>query len=337
LKAPFITHGRSKCCFTATFLLESDGKVLAIAADDVYRLRGEPAPNTEAIKVLGIRLPFGGGSQFQPVLADAALDFHDPIAAAADPHEPRLVIVAANEVFLLTRAEDGKYAVAARQTLSGDENDGSAVAIAGQFVLVAREDGKLWLLHGNDLSVAKELSPEKHTQPRFAAASLDGNWFAVLFQNHNLWLIDGKTGAIRRAPVSGQGDISGFAFTTDRLLVADQVNRVTEYGLADFAREKSMRPGMTRSEMAYYYATARHQWVCIRRCHASGCVRLHRAVGILTPAKNAKAPAEWGRGLLWIQPSWLVVVDRRRDRHRYRPIVNEKPRPPTVTPLEGRV
>ena len=227
---------------TATFLIENDGKVLAIAADDVYRLRGEPAPNTEAIKVLGIRLPFGGGSQFHPVLADGTLDFHDPIAAAADPREPRLVVVAANEVFLLARGEDGKYAVAARQTLPGDENDGSAVAIAGKFVLVAREDGKSWLLNSSDLGVVKELSPEKHTQPRFAAASPDGSQFAVLFQNHILWLIDGKTGALRRAPVSGQGDISGFAFTSDRLLVADQVNRVSEYGLAELTREKSMRP-----------------------------------------------------------------------------------------------
>ena len=291
---------------TATFLVENDGKVLAIAADDIYRLRGEPAPNTEAIKVLGIRLPFGGGGEFQPVLADGDLTFHDPIAAAADAREPRLVVVAANEVFLLKRADDGKHAVAARHVLTGDENDGAAVAIAGKFVLIAREDGKLWLLGSNDLTVVKELSLEKYTQPRFAAASPDGSRFAVLFQNHVLWLIDGQTGAARKAPVSGQGDISGFTFTEDRLLVADQVNRVSEYQLAELRWEKSRRPSMTRSEMAYYYAILPIYTVFPKPGELDNTV--HYA---LTGKRTTDLGMFQG-----------AVAQRREDLHPWRPVIN---------------
>jgi hypothetical protein len=291
---------------TATFLVENDGKVLAVAADNIYRLRGEPAPSGEPVKVLGIRLPFGGGGEFQPVLADEMLDFHDPIAAAADPHEPRLVVVAANEVFLLTRSADGKYVVAANHALEGDENDGAAVAIAGKFVLVAREDGKLWLLNSSDLAVVKELSLEKYTQPRFVAASPDGSRFAVLFQNHILWLIDGKTGDARKAPVSGQGDISGFAFADDRLLVADQVNRVSEYRLADLGREKSSRPSMTRSEMAYYYAILPIYTVFPKPGELDNTV--HYA---LTGKRTTDLGMFQG-----------AVAQRREDLHPWRPVIN---------------
>jgi hypothetical protein len=291
---------------TATFLVESDGKVLAVAADDIYRLKGEPGPNAETIKVLGIRLPFGGGGEFQPALADSTLEFADPIAAAADPEEPRIAVVAASDVYLLTRGTDGKYVETARRTLPGDENDGAAVAIAGPLVLVAREDGRTWLLSSADLTVQRELALEKYTQPRFAAAAPDGSRMAVLFQNHALWLIDTATGAPRKAAVSGQGDISGFAFTNDRLLVADQVNRVSSYDLASLARDKVLRPTMTRSEMAYYYAILPIYTVFPKPGELDNTV--HYA---LTGKRTTDLGMFQG-----------AVAQRREDLHPWRPVIN---------------
>ena len=73
--------------------------------------------------------------------------------------------------------------------------------------------------------------------------------FAVLFQNRYLWFIDAKTGAARRAPVPAQGQISGVAWTPDRLLIADYANRVVAYDLETMSREQVYRPALTRLEI----------------------------------------------------------------------------------------
>ena len=46
---------------TSTFLVEHDGRLLAVAADNMYRLQGDPAPAKDQIKVFGMPLPFTGG------------------------------------------------------------------------------------------------------------------------------------------------------------------------------------------------------------------------------------------------------------------------------------
>jgi hypothetical protein len=68
-----------------------------------------------------------------------------------------------------------------------------------------------------------------------------------------LWLIDAQTGAARRAPISGQGEIAGFAFSGDRLLVGDASYCVVAYDAQTFARQDIYRPAMNNWEIAYYY------------------------------------------------------------------------------------
>jgi hypothetical protein len=238
---------------TATLLIDGDGALLAVATDGIFRLDGELRPAAAPIKVLGITLPLGGGSQFRRVLADEHY-FSDPLTAAVDAKEPRIVIVSATDVYLFTRQADGQYVETARRTLDGSIKDGSAVAVSGKYVVVAREDGRVWLLSSGDLSIERELMLERETQPRFVAAAADDSRFAVLFQNRRLWLIDGQTGQASVANVRGQGDISGFAFDGERLMVAHAVNRVTTYDLATLARGQSLAPPMSRVELVYYYS-----------------------------------------------------------------------------------
>lgn len=240
---------------TAAFLLENDGSLLAVAADDIHRLQGKPGVASAPVRILGVRMPFSsGGGQFKPTLADGEIDFADPLAAAVDPQGPRLIVACGNKVRLFRRQEKGQYAQIASRELTGQDTAGSAVAIAGKLALVAREDGKIWLLSADDGSVVHELTLEQNTQPRFVAAALDSSRFAILFQNGSLWLIDAQTGAARLAPIGGQGGISGFAFAQDRLLVGDRSNRVVEYELGTLARRKIYAPAMSRWELAYYYA-----------------------------------------------------------------------------------
>jgi hypothetical protein len=244
----------------AALVVASDNSVLAIAADNVFRLRGNPSAQGSAIRFLGMRVPLTGGGEFRPALAktdgqEEEAAFPDPLSAAADPQQPRLAICAADDVFLLTQETGGDYKIAARQKLATDskEPEGSAVAIGGDLVMVARESGKIWLLSASDLAVKHELVLERQTQPRFVAASPDGKHLAVLFQNNMLWLIDPATGQARRAPLAAQGQISAVTFTPERLLVADYPYRVVAYDPATYKRQAIYRPALTRTEWFYYY------------------------------------------------------------------------------------
>ena len=238
---------------TATFLIENDGQLLAVAADNMYRLNGKLEPASAGVKILGFSLPLGG-SDFRPTLAEGKLSFPDPLAASADPKLPRIVIASGNDVYLLTRQDDGKYVQTAQRTLPGKEREGTAIAIAGDSVVVAREDGLIWLLSAKDLEIRWQKTLEAYTQPRFTAASPDGSRLAILFQNRKLWLIDGVSGAAQVAPVRGQGDISGFTLTSDKLLVADCIDRVTAYDLKSLQAEQTWWQRMNQWELAYYYS-----------------------------------------------------------------------------------
>ena len=242
----------------AALVVASDNTVLAIASDNVFRLRGNPSAQGTAIRFLGMRVPLTGGGEFRPALAAGEgqeIAFPDPLAAAADPQEPRLAICAADDVFLLAQQEEGDYIITARTTLATDnkQSEGSAVAIAGDLVLVARESGKVWLLSAADLSVRHELVLERHTQPRFVAAAPDGKQLAVLFQNRMLWLIDGQSGQASRPPLAAQGQISAVTFAPQRLLVADYPNRVVAYDSTTYKRLAVHRPALSRTEWFHYY------------------------------------------------------------------------------------
>jgi ABC-type transport system involved in multi-copper enzyme maturation permease subunit len=240
---------------TAVLLVDHEGGVLAVASDNIFRLLGQPAAAGKPVEVFGIRVPFTSKSaEFRPLIADRQRTYPEPLAAAADPQGPRIVLASGNHVYLFERRADGQYLEKAVAHLKGKETEGSTIAIAGKLVVVAREDGKVWLLDSGDLTIKDELSLESSSvQPRVVTASPDGKRFGVVFQSGTLWLIDAQTGAPRRAPISWQGDIAGFAFTGGKLLIGDASNRVVAYDDQTFARQREFRPKMTTAELAYYY------------------------------------------------------------------------------------
>lgn len=239
---------------SAALVVDHKGAVLAAAADNVFQLQGPPAAVGEPVEIFGMRVPFTGRSaEFRPAVADRTHEFPDPLAAAADPLLPRLVLTSGNHVYLLERRSDGQYAEKAVAHLTGKESEGAAVAVAGKLAVVAREDGNVWVLASSDLSVKETRKLESNTQPRFVLAAPDGTQFAILFQNGKLWLVDALTGEFRLAPIGSQGEVSGAAFAAGRMLVGDYANRVVSYDSKTFAQIKVYRPALSRAEAGYYY------------------------------------------------------------------------------------
>jgi hypothetical protein len=238
---------------TITLVYGHENTLYAVAADQIFRFRGDPSVQGVTVRAFGYKLPIGGGGEFEPTIAGERPVLNEPVSAAADPQRSRLVVCAAGEVYLYEQAADGMLAQIAHRKLETKENEGSVVAIAGDWVFVALEQGKIWQLAASDLAVKKEFKLETDSQPRFAVAAKDGSHVALHFQNRQLWLIDAATGEARRAPVSAQSQISGVAWTPKNLLIGDYANRVVAYDAKSFNRERVYRPALSRVEIAYYY------------------------------------------------------------------------------------
>ena len=142
---------------TTKIVMGNDGALLAIAADNIYKFHGDLTNKGYTLRFFGTRVPLGGGGEFQPCLTGERGSFVDPVAAAFDPVLSRIAICAANEVYLFTQKEDGSLAQTAHRSLDTKDKEGSAVAIAGDLVVVAREDGRLLELSVTDLSQKDEL------------------------------------------------------------------------------------------------------------------------------------------------------------------------------------
>jgi hypothetical protein len=109
------------------------------------------------------------------------------------------------------------------------------------------------LLDSATLKVKQEIPPAGDATPRFAQASPDGRWFVLLSHTRMLRMFDAKEGKPAGVSFTGQGDISAAAFSSDRLLVSDRVNRVTTYRLDTLQSEDRRAPVLTPLERVYYY------------------------------------------------------------------------------------
>jgi hypothetical protein len=109
-------------------------------------------------------------------------------------------------------------------------------------------------LSTDSLELQREFAPEGRNQPRLALAAPGGRWFAVLFHHRRLWLFDTQQQTTPDVKVVGQGDISAVTFAgPNRLLVADRVNRVSDYQLPQANLQRSVAPPPTKMESLYRF------------------------------------------------------------------------------------
>jgi hypothetical protein len=184
-----------------------------------------------------------------------ALRLDSTTAVGMNPESGALAIFNHGKLMLLEADAKGQYAVAREKEIElAKDTNAPAIAWAGQTILLALSDGRLLVIGVGELNVKQEYNPFGDNTPRFAAAAPGGRWLAVLFRNHKLWLYDAKQDRPVDIPVSGQGDISGFAFDgSDQILTADLATRITQYGLDPFQMGPRRAPELTNVETAYHY------------------------------------------------------------------------------------
>jgi ABC-type transport system involved in multi-copper enzyme maturation permease subunit len=244
-------EGTSAPTGTAALLIDSKGALLAATPHGLLKLNGEPTASEKSVKLFGFTMPAPGGGRFVSCSSDLRLG--TPLTAAIDRASDEAVMFDTQTLRVLSPDAKGRYVERASREIEG--NRSGLVAIGGGRVLLASANGDVRLFDSARLEPQGDFRPQAGNAPRFAEASSDGRFFAVLFHNRRLWLYDATGGRPLRLRVSGQGDISAAAFAaSDGLLVADRFTRVTEYQLPAGKIAARRRASLAMLEKVYLFA-----------------------------------------------------------------------------------
>ncbi len=251
------TDGPSLPSGAFELLPDPHGKLLVATSSGLQRLVGDVGVEKEKVKFFFMEIPQTIGKPFHSVGPEQDLGISPPAAAALDPRTGNVVIYSRGKILKLVCQPDKRYALDKARELDVEADQGVAIAYGNNTVLLAVGDGRVLNLDADTLQTRHQYVPEELSQPRFVEVSPDGRWFAVVFQNGALQLLDTNqqdVSAMTVAEVRGQGDISAASFASaEQLLVADRVNRVTDYKLAGLEPINTLAPSRTALELAYYY------------------------------------------------------------------------------------
>lgn len=236
---------------TTALFVDPRGRLLAVTANNVYRLAGDPTEKPRRVKMFGVEMPVGNSaSAFSPV--SPALRLHAPLSAAMDPTTGDLAFYDGQTLTTLALDQSDRYRVQTQKRLEKPEP--GVVALSGKTLLLVLADGWTIALDSADFKRLCEFRPEGRNAPRFVEASADGLYFTVLFHNRKLYLYDAERRQMSPAPVAGQGDISAVAFAPgNRLLAADRFTRANAYRLPEGALERQYAPARSTLEQAYFF------------------------------------------------------------------------------------
>lgn len=242
---------------TGTFAMlhEPTGQILLVAGTGLYRLVGDPTRRYDPIKLGGITLPLSGGSPFVSVgPAEPPLVISRPSNATINPVTGELVVYSRGQLIVLAPDSTKRYQIQRQHRLDGRDRQPVVLAVAGQQIMLGRDDGRLQILDHQTFEPLHEYQPEGQAPARFVTASPDGQWFAAVFHGGSFWLYDVQAGQLRRPAVAGQGQITAADFpSANQILLADRFERLSRYDLPTWKLSARWMPAIDMFNGLYRY------------------------------------------------------------------------------------
>ena len=236
-----------------SLMLDAEGAIIVAGLDGIHRFQGDPTVASQSFEVLGFQIDMPDTENTFVRLDDESLSWTRPFDAAIDPQAGRMAVISGNTIQILNENAESKFDIV--EAADRDDSVPAVVGIAGDLVVVAREDGVIRILNTETLNEREEFRPFGNNEPRAVTTSPDGRWIAVQFHNRKIWLYDAEQTEPSSARLSAQGDISAVAFGSDSTLyAADGFGRVVQYDPANsFSRVDSWEPTPDMLERVYQW------------------------------------------------------------------------------------
>ena len=235
-------------------VLEQDDHPLLVTNGGLYRVQRDVSTNAVMLRMPGFSIPLARAESLVPAGPEPAQYWSDPSAAALDVSTGRLAIFSRDSLWILSKREDGKYAIEADKKLFDEDRDPVLLAASGGRCYVARKNGEIVTLESKSLTEAGKFKIPSESPPRALAATPDGNGLFVLCHDGYLHRLDSKSGRFSRPRVRGQGDVSAVAVDKAGMLyVASRATRIIRYDLETMKQVEAFDQPLDFQERAYYY------------------------------------------------------------------------------------
>lgn len=241
----------------------------------------------------------------------------ESIAGNAKRNE--IAIFSSMTVFVYSRGEEDKYELDRQVELDFDlpEAMSGQITYAGDTIFVILGNGQAVTLDATSLEEKKSYHPETRSAFRQSYGSEDGRWFAVLYRNGRLWLLDTENDEqMKLAKVRGQGTISGMTFDGSSFWVCDRTDRMTQYSLETQEQQSELVPPSGLSAVPFRFCHRNiiepFYWICPKPgefyklvTHLSGSsdTKLNQQVD-LRKVNEKKSP--WGP--LWSGLAFMALM-----------------------------
>ncbi len=138
------------------------------------------------------------------------------------------------------------------------------IAYQGDTIALAFGNGQVITVDAETVTEKKEYQPENRTAIEEIRGSADGRYFATLYRNGNLWLLDTQSDEqMKKADIIGQGEVCAFTFDDEnQLWVCDNTDRATEYDLASGEMKVRYSPPGGWIEKLYRYGLRPFYKIC---------------------------------------------------------------------------
>lgn len=187
-------------------------ELLCVGIGGIFGLRGDPlaAPANNGTKLFGfdIPLPNADRAEFLPLAEPQR--WVGPLAAAYDKANDRVAVFQRATLQLFER--DGRNTFVELRQKGLPEREHGAVALAGNTVMLAYEDGTFEALDFATLEVQHAQILETAIPARFLEASPNGVWIAALLHDRSVWLYECAKRRWTRANIAGNGNASAIGW-----------------------------------------------------------------------------------------------------------------------------
>lgn len=147
--------------------------------------------------------------------------------------------------------------------LSFDVGITCRLAYQGNTILLAMGNGKVITIDAETVLEKNEYQPENRSAIETVAGSASGRYFAALYRNGNLWLLDTESEErMQIAPIIGQGEVCAFSFAGEDLWVCDNTDRATHYDLSSNKVVVRHSPNDGRLKSFYRYLLRPFYKIC---------------------------------------------------------------------------
>ncbi len=235
-------------------LVGAQEKLLVFGEFGLREYQG-PLEAQESMKFMGFELPSLTGEPLRDVGPESGWRPPTPAMAAIDTSQDQIAVLSKNKVLVLQRREnEQRYRIVIEGDLPDDDQTSPGdIAIAGEYISVARSNGKLTVLKTDSLETVLEVQPGGDDRPRFVRAASDGSQFLTAYHKGRLLSWSPSQTTWTPAKVEGQGEISAASFTDNgELAIIDRWDRLTLY-LPNGAIGERLAPAPTTLQTVFRY------------------------------------------------------------------------------------